>query len=929
MIAMRGALALAGALLLVQAGCGPATAEDSEPPPPENPPGEFDVVEAQTALVASSGFTTLTASTYRAGNPPASAADGSLSTFWSAYGNGVYIVGDMGSVQSVSALSIAWYRGAYRKANFAIQVGTTTSSYKTVYSGTSSGRTSALERYAFTALSARYVKVIVNGNTENKWASIPELRVESTVATPAPVSVTISPATATVQGGSTQQYTATAVNGAGSGVTWSVQEGASGGGVSAAGLYSAPATAGTYHVVARAVADSSKSATATVAVTAPAPVVAVTVSPRTASVAPYATVSLSAAVTGTSNTTVAWSVQEGAAGGSVSAAGVYTAPATQGTYHVIARSGADSAKSDTATITVAAAGQTVAVSVSPSTASVAAGGTAAFTATVTGTASTGVTWSVQEGSAGGSVTAAGVYTAPSAAGTYHVVATSNADGTKRGVATVTVTAATAPGRWVTAAGAACTNGPTTSCEYASCKGEAMRTQGTIFYACDCQSGAAAGCAAGNDANTGRSPSAPWRTFGKLRGQFGSLAAGDTVAFCRGGSFTSDGGTWTSYNATAANPVIIRDYTAPWNTGAEPRPRVAGALNIGGNGSNAAGYRILNIRAAGGDNFGVFARYITDATMCNIELDGFSVGVYNSGPGETGVRNKLIGSRILNGGSQGWLGSGSGCEIVNSYFNNNATSRAMFDHSIYLGGTSLSSNEVVSGNEIHAPSGINGTVVVIHGQHQNLTVENNVIDVLGTAGAGGWGISTRSGYSTPEFIRNATFRGNRVTNAGNLGMSVDMCQQCVVENNVVVNTQQGTTGIAVPGAAYGQSPTTNVTVRNNTVYLAAGGTGISTQGEGTGYVVSNNAIQTNAGATCYSVGGGAFAARDYNLCWGGSGDSPGSHSLHVNPQFASPQTDLRPASGSPLIGASDPARTPAIDAAGKARPVPGAMGAYEP
>jgi hypothetical protein len=51
-----------------------------------------------------------------------------------------------------------------------------------------------------------------------------------------------------------------------------VQEGAAGGAITSAGVYTAPATAGNYHVVATSQADSTKSATATVTVTAPAPI---------------------------------------------------------------------------------------------------------------------------------------------------------------------------------------------------------------------------------------------------------------------------------------------------------------------------------------------------------------------------------------------------------------------------------------------------------------------------------------------------------------------------------------------------------------------------------------------------------------------------------------------------------------------------------
>lgn len=80
----------------------------------------------------------------------------------------------------------------------------------------------------------------------------------------------------------------------------------------------------------------------------------------------------------------------------------------------------------------------VLIAVSPSAVTVFSNGTQSFTATVTRTNNTTVTWSVQEGAAGGSITSAGAYTAPQATGTYHVVATSQADNTKSAVATVTV-----------------------------------------------------------------------------------------------------------------------------------------------------------------------------------------------------------------------------------------------------------------------------------------------------------------------------------------------------------------------------------------------------------------------------------------------------------------------------------------------------------
>lgn len=78
------------------------------------------------------------------------------------------------------------------------------------------------------------------------------------------------------------------------------------------------------------------------------------------------------------------------------------------------------------------------VSISPSSVSVPLGEVQTFSATVSGGG--GVTWSVQEGSGGGTISTNGIYTAPDQTGTYHVVATSTSDTTQTATSTVTVVA---------------------------------------------------------------------------------------------------------------------------------------------------------------------------------------------------------------------------------------------------------------------------------------------------------------------------------------------------------------------------------------------------------------------------------------------------------------------------------------------------------
>ena len=81
----------------------------------------------------------------------------------------------------------------------------------------------------------------------------------------------------------------------------------------------------------------------------------------------------------------------------------------------------------------------ISIALSPETAQVTAGGTRTFTATVVGHKDSGVAWSVAEGTAGGTITDRGVYTAPLTPGTFHVVATSLVFPGKSVSAAVTVT----------------------------------------------------------------------------------------------------------------------------------------------------------------------------------------------------------------------------------------------------------------------------------------------------------------------------------------------------------------------------------------------------------------------------------------------------------------------------------------------------------
>jgi hypothetical protein len=251
--------------------------------------------------------------------------------------------------------------------------------------------------------------------------------------------------------GGTQQFTATVSGTTDTAVTWS----ATGGSISSGGLYTAPSIAGTFTVTATSVADTTKLANAAVTVTAPP--VAISISPKTSSLQAGQSQQFTATVTGTTNTAVNWSV-DGIIGGSsttgvVSPTGLYTAPTnvtSNQSFTVTASSVADPNQSASASVTVVPMSSQVLVSISPTSVSVQTGQTTQFTATVTGTTNTNVTWQVNGVSSGstaaGTISSTGLYTAPSnipSVNPVTVTAQSVYDPTKSANATVTIVGATA------------------------------------------------------------------------------------------------------------------------------------------------------------------------------------------------------------------------------------------------------------------------------------------------------------------------------------------------------------------------------------------------------------------------------------------------------------------------------------------------------
>ena len=169
----------------------------------------------------------------------------------------------------------------------------------------------------------------------------------------------------------------------------------------------------------------------------------VAINPATASVNPGGSVAFSGVITHYSVKTVYWVVDGvtngNAAAGTIQGSGntvTYVAPAAAGTHIVECVSTSARLVRVAATVTVGTAPSVSSVAVTPAAVTLLAGAQQAFSATVTGAGSfaPGVTWSAQHGT----ITSAGLYTAPAAGGSDVVTAASIAAPARTANSMVTV-----------------------------------------------------------------------------------------------------------------------------------------------------------------------------------------------------------------------------------------------------------------------------------------------------------------------------------------------------------------------------------------------------------------------------------------------------------------------------------------------------------
>ncbi len=150
---------------------------DSSPPSILAPPKKSSIQASgyQTNLCQNLQIAGVTAiGSDSAGNTPNNIIDNNLSTRWSNFGDS-WITMDLGSTNVVCNVDIGWHQGDVRTSSLVLSVSTDGTVFKDVFSGMSSGTTRSQEKYEFLDSVARYLRITVNGNSENDWAAITEV----------------------------------------------------------------------------------------------------------------------------------------------------------------------------------------------------------------------------------------------------------------------------------------------------------------------------------------------------------------------------------------------------------------------------------------------------------------------------------------------------------------------------------------------------------------------------------------------------------------------------------------------------------------------------------------------------------------------------------------------------------------------------------
>ena len=97
------------------------------------------------------------------GFAPRQTIDQNMGTRWAADGAGQWIQYDLGTVQTLTGVEIAWYQGHLTQTPFGLRASEDGVTWQDLYQGQSSGTTTAFERIRTGPVQTRYVQIVGQG----------------------------------------------------------------------------------------------------------------------------------------------------------------------------------------------------------------------------------------------------------------------------------------------------------------------------------------------------------------------------------------------------------------------------------------------------------------------------------------------------------------------------------------------------------------------------------------------------------------------------------------------------------------------------------------------------------------------------------------------------------------------------------------------